>query len=158
MGRTVFPPCCLSRGQNMVEVMKRMVTSFKRSHACTAALSATNPAVGHHWTTPPPEAPWHTVKSGSVSCGSTPPFSWVLVQTSFCLCSPRVCSPGLCKFWQLCDGVIGDDLQEGLCHTQVYCTQSFWPWSSPMMTHTSAGDTQTQFWLSLCMVSGYWCI
>ena len=35
----------------MVEVMKIMATSFKRSHARTAALSARNTAVGHH---PPP--------------------------------------------------------------------------------------------------------
>ena len=32
-------------------------------------------------------------KSGSVSCGVTAPFSWVLVHTSFCLCPPRVCFP-----------------------------------------------------------------
>ena len=31
----------------MVEIMKIMVTSFKRSHAGTAALSALDPAVGH---------------------------------------------------------------------------------------------------------------
>ena len=31
----------------MVEVMKIMVTSFKKSHAHTATLSAPNPAVGH---------------------------------------------------------------------------------------------------------------
>ena len=30
-------------------------------------------------------------KSGSVSCGVTAPFSWVLVHTRFCLCLPRVC-------------------------------------------------------------------
>ena len=41
----------------MVEVMKIMVTSFKRSHACTATLSAPNPAVGNHWPTPPLETP-----------------------------------------------------------------------------------------------------
>ena len=33
----------------MVEVMKIMVTSFKRSHACTAPLSAIHPVAGHHW-------------------------------------------------------------------------------------------------------------
>ena len=33
------------------------------------------------------------VKSGSVSCGLTVPFSWVLVCTKFCLCPPRVCFP-----------------------------------------------------------------
>ena len=40
MGRAVFPLCCLTWDQTMVEVMKMMVTSFKRSHACTDALSA----------------------------------------------------------------------------------------------------------------------
>ena len=30
-------------------------------------------------------------KSGLVSCGATPPFSWVLLGTRFCLCPPRVC-------------------------------------------------------------------
>ena len=31
----------------MVEVMKIMATSFKRSHACTAARGARDPAAGH---------------------------------------------------------------------------------------------------------------
>ena len=31
--------------------------------------------------------------SGSVSCGVTAPFSWVLVHTRFYLCLPRVCFP-----------------------------------------------------------------
>ena len=39
----------------MVEVMKLMRTSFKRSHACTATLSAPNPAAGHHQPTNLPE-------------------------------------------------------------------------------------------------------
>ena len=30
-------------------------------------------------------------KSGSVSCGVTAPFFWVLVHTKFCLCPLRVC-------------------------------------------------------------------
>ena len=37
-----------SCSQTMVEVMKIMVTSFKRSHVGTATLSAPNPAAGHH--------------------------------------------------------------------------------------------------------------
>ena len=96
-------------------------------------------------------------KSGSVSCGVTAPFSWVLVCTRFCLCSPSVFSPVLYKFWQLCVGVNGDLLQEGLCHTQVCCTQSPCPCSSPLLTCTTTGDTQAQFYLSLCAVSGSWC-
>ena len=96
-------------------------------------------------------------KSGSVSCGVTAPFSWVLVHTRFCLCPPRVYFPVLCKFWQLYGGVNGDLLQEGLCHTQVCCAQSPCLWSSSLLTPTSIGDTQTQFCLSLCGVSGSWC-
>ena len=41
----------------MVEVMKIMVTAFKRSHACTATLSTPSQAAGHHWPTPPLETP-----------------------------------------------------------------------------------------------------
>ena len=37
-------------------------------------------------------------RSGSVSCGITATFSWVLVHTRFCLCPPRVCFPVLWKF------------------------------------------------------------
>ena len=40
--------------------MKITATSFKRSHACTAALSAPNPAAGHCWPTPLPETPGHS--------------------------------------------------------------------------------------------------
>ena len=39
---------------------KIMVTSFKRSHACTATLSAPNPAAGHHRPTPLLETPGHS--------------------------------------------------------------------------------------------------
>ena len=63
----------------------------------------------------------------------------------------------LCKFWRLYGGVNGDLHQEGLCHTQVCCTQSPCPCGRPLLTHTSIGDTQTQFCFSLCGVSGSWC-
>ena len=59
-------------------------------------------------------------------------------------------SPVLCNFWQIYGGVNGDLLQKGLCHTQVCCTQSPCPCSSPLLTCTSTGDTQTRFWFSLC--------
>ena len=49
----------------------------------------------------------------------------------------------LCKFWWLCSGIKGDLLQEGLCHTQVCCTQSPCPHGRPLLNHTAAGDTQT---------------
>ena len=61
---------------------------------CTATLSAPDPAAGHCQPTPLLETPGHsTGKSGSVSCGVTAPFSWVLMYTRFCLGPPRVCFP-----------------------------------------------------------------
>ena len=98
-----------------------------------------------------------TGKSGSVSCGVTAPFSWVLVHIKFCCVLQESTSPVLCKFWQLYRGVDVNLLQEGLCHTQVCCTQSPCPCGSPLLTHTSTGDAQTQFCLSLCGVHGSWC-
>ena len=113
----------------MMEVMKIMVTSFKRSLAGTSALSAPKPAAGHSQPTPLPETPGHSWASlgqslmGLLLLGEVT-FSWVLGCTRFYLCLPESVSAVLCKFWQLCGGVNGNLLQEGLCHTQVYCTQS----------------------------------
>ena len=39
--------------------------------------------------------------------------------------------------------VHGNLLQEGLCHTQVCCTQSPYPSCRPLLTRASTGDTQT---------------
>ena len=44
----------------MVEVMKIIATSFKRSHEHTAALSASDPEAGHCGTTPLLETPEHS--------------------------------------------------------------------------------------------------
>ena len=48
--------------------------------------------------------------------------------------------------------VNGNLLQEGLCHTQSLCHCG-----KPLLTHTSTGDTQTHFWLSVCGFSGSCC-
>ena len=96
---------------------------LQRSHACSAALSTPNPSR-------PPLAhassrdSWTLVgKSGSVSCGVTAPFFWVLVHTDSVCALPESVSPVLCNFW-LYGRVNGDLLQGGLCHTQACCTQS----------------------------------
>ena len=109
----------------------------------------THASAGDSWTLPG--------KPRSVSCGVIAPFSWVLLCMRFCLRPPRVCFPVLCEFWRLYGGVNGDLLKEGLCHTQVSCNQSPCPCSCPLLTRTSAGDTQTWFCLSLFGVSGSWC-
>ena len=60
-GCVPHPPPLFTWGQTLVKVMKKMATSFKRSHACTAKLSAPNPAAGHHRPTPPAETPGHSL-------------------------------------------------------------------------------------------------
>ena len=83
----------------MVEVMKIMVTSFKTSHACTAALSVTNPAAGHCQPTPLLEYPGHSLESLCQSLvGSLllSPGSWRSQDFVFAL--QESVSPVLCKF------------------------------------------------------------
>ena len=84
-------------------------TSFKSSHACTAALSAPKPATGHLWPMPLPETPGHSRASlGQSLVGSLllSPVSWC---TQIFVCAPQESvSPGLCKFWRLYCGVNGD--------------------------------------------------
>ena len=136
MGVAVFSPCCLPWGQTMVGAMKIMATSFKRSWAGTAILSALDPSPGYRQPTPLPETPEHSRASlGQSLVGSLllSPASWC-TQGSVCALQDCV-SPVLCKFRGLYGGVNGNLLQEGLCHTQVYCTQS--PCSSPLLTRTS---------------------
>ena len=87
------PSLLFTLGQTMVEVMKIMVTSFKRSYADTAALSA--PTLQQ--VTADPHLHRRLLdthgNAGSVSFGVTGPFSWVLVHRRFSLCLPRVCFP-----------------------------------------------------------------
>ena len=135
----------------MVEVMKILVTSFKRSHACTTALSAPKPAAA----TAKPHLRQRLLDIYRQIWVSLLWGHWC-TQCFVCALQESV-SPVLCKFWWPCGEVNGNLLQEGLCHTQVCCTQSPCPCGSPLLTHTSAGDTQTQFLLSLCGVSESWC-
>ena len=147
-GLNCVPSLLFTWGQTMVEIM---ATSFKRSHH--ALLHSVPPTLQQATTDPCLHLDSWTLtgKSGSVSCGVTAPFSWVLVHIKFCALQESV-SPILCKFWH--GGVNGDLLQEGLCHTQVCFTQSPCPCSTPLLTRTTTGDTQTQFCLSLCGDSG----
>ena len=123
-GRSYVPSVLLDLRQNYGggnEHNGDLLQKVPCRHCCTQYLQpcsrppSTHASTRDSWTL--------TGKSGSVSCGVTAPFSWVLVHVRFCLCLPRVCYPVLCKFWWLFGGVNGDLLQEGLCHTQVCCTQ-----------------------------------
>ena len=148
MGRALFPPFCLTWGQTLLKVMKIMVTSFKMSHASTAAFSAPNLIAGHCRPIPPLETPGHSRASlGQSLVGSQLLSPGSQCAQAFVSALQASISPVLCKLWWLYGGVNGTFLQESLYHTQVYCTLSPCPSSSPLLTHTSAGDTQTQFWL-----------
>ena len=123
--------------------------------ACTAALSAPNPATGHCRPTPLPETPGHSWESlGQSILGLLLLFPGSWYAQSFVCAVQESVSPALCKFWQLYGGVNGDLLQEGLCHTQVCCTQSPCLCSRPLLTRTSTGDTHTHVLFSLCGASG----
>ena len=128
-----------------MEVMKIMATSFKRFHThcrtqclrpCSRPLP-THASTGDSWTL--------TGKSGSVSSGVSAPSPGSWCAQGFVYALQESVSPILCKFWQLYGGVNGDFFQESLCHSQVCCTQSPCPCGRPLLTRTSAGDTQTQF-------------
>ena len=106
---------------------------------------------------PPLETPgllWASLDQSVVGSLLLSPGSWC-TQCSVCALQESV-SAVLCRFWWLCGVVNCTLLQEGLCNTQVYCTQSSCPCSSPLLTCASSGDTQTQFCLSLCGISGSW--
>ena len=68
--------------------------------------------------------------SGSVSCGVTAPSLGSCVHKVWFVSSKSLFSPVLCKLWSFYGGVNGDLLQEGLCQTQVCCTQSPCPAAS----------------------------
>ena len=90
----------------MVEVMKIMkITSFKSP--MHALLHSVPPTLQQATTYPRLHQRLLDTqgKSGPGSRGVTAPFPWVLVLTRFCVCPPRVCSPGLCTFWRLYGGL-----------------------------------------------------
>ena len=137
-----------------------MAISFKRSQAPTTTLSGTNPAAGHRRPTPPFWDSWTLIgKSGSVSCGVTAPYPGSWCTQGFISALQESVSPVLCKFWRLYSEVNDDLLQEGLCHTQVCCTQNpcpLWQATADLYLHRRHSSTQRQVWFSLCGVS--WCV
>ena len=105
-GRGCVPSLLLGLRPNYSGGNEDNVTSFKKSHACTAALSVPNPAAGHHGPTPLPETPGHSWASlGQPLVGSLllSPASWC-TEDSVCAL-PESVSPVLCKFWLVYSGV-----------------------------------------------------
>ena len=119
--------------------------------------SPTHASAGDSWTLPG--------KSGSVSCGVTAPFPWVLVHTVLFLPSKRLYLQSCVSSGGSMVGLMATSSKRAYgiprstapSHTQVCCTQSSCPCNSSLLTHKSTGDAQMQFCLSLCGVSGSWC-
>ena len=108
------PSLLFTWGQTMVEVIKITATSLKKSHACTATLSAPSPGAGHQWPTPPLETPRHLQASPGQSlwghcsfllCPGAHKVLFVPVKSPF---------PVLCRLRWLNGGVNGNLLQEDL--------------------------------------------
>ena len=134
---------------------KIMVTSFKRSHACTATLSAPNPAAGHHQPMPPLETPGHK-SLGQIVVGSLllSPGSWC---TGICLCPPRVYFPVCVSSGSSMVGLMATFFKRAYAIPKSAAPRSPVPVAVHLQLLTSSGNTQTRFCLSLCGVPGSWC-
>ena len=101
-------------GQTMVKIMKIMMTSFKRSYACTASFSAPSPAAGHCRPMPLQETAghsWACLGQSLVRSVLFSPGSWC-TQSTICALQEPVSSVQ-CKFCKWLSGPVhGYLLQE----------------------------------------------
>ena len=132
-----------------------MVTSFKTFHAHTAALSAPTlqPATSDPCLCQRPldthRRVWVSLLQGLCSFLPDPGTHKVLFVPSKSLFSQSSVSSG--------SSMVGLMAISSKRACLCYCTLSPHPCGRPLLTCPSAGNTQTQFWLSLCGVSGSWC-
>ena len=156
MGGAVFPHYCLSWDQTMMEVRKKMVTSFIKPQARSATLSATDPAAGHCRHTPKLETPGHS----QVSLGQSLVKSLLLSPESWC--TENLFVPSKSMFPQSCLSTGGSMvglkwppprrlmLHPGLLHPE---TLPLWQATDDSYLFRRHSNTQRQVWLSLCGVS-----
>ena len=157
MEGVVFPPCYLTWGQTIVVVMTIMATSFKRSHAHTAILSAPNPATGHCQPTPLPETPGHSWASlGQSLMGSLLLFPGSWCTQGFVCALQETVSPVLCKFWWHCDGLMATSSKGAYAKPRSAAPRAPVP-AAGHCWHVPPQQTLKQFCLGLCVVSGSWC-
>ena len=142
----------------MVEVMRIMVTSFKRFLAYTAILSVPSPAAGHHQPTPPLETPGYSLASlGQFLVGSLllSPGSWC-AQGSVWALKTRVYFPVLCKSGSSMVGLMATSSKMAYAIPRSAALRG----PATAVGHYRAvppEETLKQFWLCLCGVSGSWC-
>ena len=91
-------------------------------------------------------------KSVSVSCGVTASLSWVLVHTSFCFAKSLFPQSSVSSGGSMVELMVTSSRR---AYVIARSTAPRVP--APVQSTAdpiSVGDTQTQFWLSLCRVSG----
>ena len=140
----------------MVEVMKIMATSFKRSHALLHSVPLTlkqamvDPHL-HQRLLDMPSQVWASLLWGHCSFLLAP-----CVHKLLFVPSKR---PVLRSGGSMVGLMVTSSKRAYAIHTQVYCTQSSCPCGRPLLAHTFTGDTHTQLWLSLslCGISESWC-
>ena len=142
------PSLLFTWGQTLVEVMMIMATSFKRSHAGPATRSAptlqqatANPRL-HQRLLDTYGQVWVSLLWGHCSLLLGPGMHEVLFVPSKSLFTLSCVSSGGSMV-----GLMVAFSKEGLCNTQVYCTQSPCPCDRPLLIRSSAGDTETHLWV-----------
>ena len=158
MEEAVLPPCCLTWGQTMVAAAKMMATSFKMPlHTLphwvppTLQQATADPHLCQRLLDP------HGHVSVSLFWGHCslllgPGAHKVLFFPSKSL-FPQSCVSSGCPMVEL----MATSSNRAYAIPRPVAPQSPWPCGRPLLTRTSAGDTQTLFWLSPCGVSGSWC-
>ena len=153
-GWSCVPSLSFTCDQTMVEVMKIMATSFKRSHARIATLSAPKPAAGHRQPTLLLETPGHS----RTSLGQSLVGSLLLSPGSWCaqdfLCPPRVYfpSPSVSSSSSMV-GLMVTFPKRLIPYASLLHPEPLTLWQSTADL-SSAGGSQTQFYLRLSGVSG----
>ena len=137
------PSLLFTWGQTMLEVMKIMVTSFKRSQV---TLSAPHPAAGRRWPTSLLETPGHS----QASLGQSLVWSLLLSSGSWCtqvsVCAPQESvSPVLCKFWQLYGGLMATSSKRAYAIPRSAAPSAPAPAAGHCQTYTTTTATNLNF-------------
>ena len=133
LGEAVLPPCYFP-GANYGggdEDNVSLLQNVPCGHCYTQCPQpcnrppSTHASTGDSWTL--------TGKSGSVSCGITSLFFWVLVHTRFCLCPPSICFPSPLSSG---DSIVGlkKNFSKRAYAIPRSATQSPCPWDSTLWT------------------------
>ena len=156
MGVAVFPLCCLTWGQTTVEIMKIMVTFFKRSYSCITVLRVLGPAAGHCQPTSLPETLGHSwTNLGQSLMGSLFLFPGSWCAQGFVFAVPASVSQSCVSSRGSVVGLMATSPNRAYAIPKSAAPRAPSPsavhcWPIPLQ------ETLKHFLLSLCGVSGSW--